>query len=269
VNFGWRTVKRRQVMPDTTGLTSKKTRAAKPGSGRLRILLVDDHILVRRALRALLESDPTFEIVGEAGTVGDALEAVERFQPHVALTAIGLPDRSGIDFAAELHSRRSATRVFVLTAHANREHIKAALTAGVLGYALGDASHAELVKGLRVVSTGQMFLSVCEPVYEPAEAPMLAWASEDSYSRVSGREREVLIWIARGYSNKETARALELSVKTVETHRRNIMHKLDLRGAAALTRFALDRGLVILPDMLERGRRRVVPSARNQSSRRS
>jgi DNA-binding NarL/FixJ family response regulator len=222
----------------------KRADAGTPAAeeGRLRILLVEDHVLVRQALRALLETDGAFEIIGEVGTVAEALDAVERFKPAVAVTDIGLPDRSGIEFATELRARGLSTRVLVLTAHATEEYVKAALVAGVLGYVLKDASHADLVKGLRAVSTGQMFLCVCES----AKAPILPELGE---SPISDREREVLTCIALGYSNKDIARTLDLSVKTIEKHRSNLTHKLDLHGSAALTLFAVNQGLVTVTDV--------------------
>lgn len=122
----------------------------------LRILLVDDHAPMREALKALLETDPELEIVGEAATFAEALEAVDRLKPTVPVIDIGLPDRSGIALAAELKARRSPTRVLVLTAYATMEHVRAALNAGALGYVLKDATHADLLKGLRAVSVGQM-----------------------------------------------------------------------------------------------------------------
>jgi DNA-binding NarL/FixJ family response regulator len=224
-------------------ITAANVRA--PETSRLRILLVEDHALVREALKALLETDPGLEIVGEAATFAEALEAVDRLKPTVAVIDVGLPDRSGIELATELKARRSSTHVLVLTAHATREHVQAALNAGVLGYVLKDASYADLLKGLRAVSIGQMFLCVCESVKAQVLLPAPAGDATGSSWRsdVTCRECEVLTRVALGLGNKDIARSLHISVKTVEKHRGNLMRKLDLHGAAALTRFAIYEGL--------------------------
>ena len=223
-------------------ITAATVRAAE--TSHLRILLVDDHALVREALKALLETDPGLEIVGEATTFAEGLEAVDRLKPTVAVIDVGLPDRSGIELANELKARRSSTRVLVLTAHATKEYVKAALIAGVLGYVHKGASHADLLNGLRAVSIGQMYLCVCESVTAQISRPALATdATEASWhSHVTSREREVLTGVAQGLSNKDIARSLQISVKTVEKHRRDLMCKLDVRGTAALTRFGIHLG---------------------------
>jgi DNA-binding NarL/FixJ family response regulator len=217
-----------------------------PETSRLRILLVDDHGLVREALKVLLETESGLEIVGEASTFAAGLEAVDRLKPTVALIDIGLPDRSGIALAAELKARRSPTHVLMYTAHATKGYVRAALRAGALGYVLKDASFADLMRGLRAVSIGQMFLHVCQPF--KAEN-LLHTAMEDAaeaswHSCITSREREVLTGVALGFSNKEMARSLHISAKTVDKHRGNVMRKLDLHSAADVTRYAIHEGLM-------------------------
>src|SRR5260370_24615787 len=174
-------------------------------TSRLRILLVDDHTLVREALRALLETEPGLEIVGEAATCADALDAVTRLKPTVAVIDNGLPDRSGIELAAELKARRSPTHVLMFTAHSTKEDVRAALRAGALGYVLKDTSFADMLSGLRAVSMGQMFLRVCDPFKDPNLLhAAIEGAADDSWrSGITSREREVLTGVALAFSNKE------------------------------------------------------------------
>jgi len=226
-----------------TSVEGVDARMREAGENRLRILLVDDHLLLRQALRALLKTDSALEVVGEARTVSEALKAVDRLKPELTLTDLSLPDGTGIDLAFELRARGSLTRIFILSAHATPEHVKAALNAGVLGYALKDVSYAELVKGLRAVIAGHMFLCVRDSD-ESIRAGILLGAVQRRPSIITDREREVLTCVAHGYTNKDIARVLELSVKTIEKHRSNMMHKLDLHCAAALTVFAFNKGLV-------------------------
>ncbi len=215
-------------------------------TSRLRILLVDDHGLVREALKALLETESGLEIVGEAATFAEGLEAVDRLIPTVALIDIGLRDRSGIALAAEIKARKSPTHVLMYTAHATKEYVRAALRAGALGYVVKDASFADLMRGLRAVSIGQMFLRVCEPL-EPQnllDSAMEGAAEAAWHSCITGREREVLTGVALGFSNKEMARSLCISAKTVDKHRGNVMRKLDLHSTADVTRYAIHEGLM-------------------------
>ena len=209
------------------------------GENRLRILLVDEHLLLRQSLRALLDTDPALEVVGEARTVTEALKAVDRLKPGLALTDLGLPDGTGINLASELRAR-----IFILSAHAMPEHVKAALDAGVLGYALKDVSYPELVKGLHAVTAGQMFLCV-RGSDESIKAGILLRSAQERRPSITDREREVLTCIAHGYTNKDIARLLQRSVKTIEKHRSNMMHKLDLHCAAAVTVFAFNNGLAL------------------------
>jgi DNA-binding NarL/FixJ family response regulator len=218
-------------------------------------MLVEDHLILRQGLKALLETNSDIEVVGEAGTVGEALDRIPTLKPSIVITDITLPDRSGIELVQALRALEPAIKVLVLTAHTTEEHIRAALSAGATGYILKDASHAELVQGLRAVSAGRRFL--CESVEarilsryaagQEAEKPGL------SAGHITRREREVLTRIAMGQTNKYIARALSLSVKTVEKHRSNVMRKLNLHNTAAVTLFAVRHRLVDQPSMLEAG----------------
>jgi len=232
-----------------TDTRDSATVRANPGVGasdqaRLRILLVDDHVIMRDALKALLQTDPKVEIVGEAGTVAEALDAADELNPSVIVIDIGLPGRSGLELAAELRARESPARVLVLTAHASEEFVTAALKAGVLGYVLKDASHAVLMKGLRAVSVGQIFVYICAATEARICRPLKTIRAVNDHTHVTRRERDVLRGIAHGDGNKEIARTLAISIKTVEKHRGNLMRKLDLHNTATLTMFAFRHGLV-------------------------
>jgi DNA-binding NarL/FixJ family response regulator len=211
---------------------------------RLRVMLVEDHAILRQGLKALLETDPRVQVVGEAGSVTEALAAIDALNPSVVITDIGLPGATGIDLIAALQAQGCEIPILVLTAMQSEVALRAALRAGARGFMLKDSSHAELTEGLRAVSAGQKFMcaalsqgvlrDLADEIYDGAEPMQL----------ITRREREVLTRIAMGQSNKESARDLGLSVKTVAKHRSNLMRKLKLHNSAAVTMFALRHGLV-------------------------
>jgi DNA-binding NarL/FixJ family response regulator len=215
------------------------------GKGRIRIVLVEDHAILREGLKALIEIEPDFDVVGEFGSVEDSLEGIGRLQPDLVLTDLALPGRSGIELLTEIQRLSPLTRKLVLTAHENEEYIRAALSAGANGYVLKDANSAELMLAIRTVSVGQQFL--CKTI---ASKILSCYLSGDQRPHCSAaaqsiteREREVLTRIAQGNSNKLIARDLGVSPKTVEKHRSNLMRKLRLHNAAAITTFAIRNGM--------------------------
>lgn len=214
---------------------------------RLSLLLVDDHAILREGLRALLELQPDFHVIGEAGTFEEAIDCATLLQPDVVLTDIGLPGRSGLLLIRELRKACPAARVVLLTAHASEEYIRAGLDAHAEGYVLKDCSHTELNHAIRTVAAGQQFL--CKTVASKVLATYLHRGNprthQDPLQSVTARERQMLTRIAAGRSNKAVARELNLSVKTVEKHRANLMRKLSLRNAADITRFAINHHLVV------------------------
>ncbi len=215
-------------------------------SGRLRIFLVDDHQTLRDGLTVLLETDPTLCVVGSASNVEEALPKIESLNPSVVVTDINLPEKSGIDLILALRARAHTVPIVVLTSDRSPSRLRDAMRAGANGYVLKDASHAELLQALSTVCTGRKFL--CDSLSRSVlaihtELPV----SNEEYAPVhiiTKREREVLILIALGQSNKHSARDLGLSVKTVEKHRSNLMRKLHLHNTAAVTMFALRHGFV-------------------------
>jgi DNA-binding NarL/FixJ family response regulator len=213
---------------------------------RTRIVLVEDHAILREGLKALIEIEPDFEIAGDFGRVSEGLAAICRLQPDLVLMDLSLPGSSGFELLAKIKDVAPRARKLVLTAHSSEENIRAALNADADGYVLKEANRAELMLAIRTVSAGQRFLcrAVANKILsgylsggQPRRSPGIAQS-------ITGREREVLRRIALGESNKIIARALVLSVKTIEKHRSNLMRKLHLHNAAAITLFAVRNGLM-------------------------
>jgi DNA-binding NarL/FixJ family response regulator len=212
---------------------------------QIRIVLVEDHSILREGLRALIEIESDFDVVGEFGSAEESLDGIRDLQPDLVVTDLGLPGRSGIELLAEIRRLSPRTRKLVLTAHENEEYTRAALNAGADGYVLKDANSAELMLAIRTVSMGQQFL--CKAVASKILSGYLSGdqrpTSVAASQAITGREREVLTRIALGNSNKLIARELGVSPKTVEKHRSNLMRKLQLRNAAAITMFAIRNGM--------------------------
>lgn len=212
----------------------------------LSLMLVDDHAILREGLRALLELEPDFHVVGEAASADDAVALAVSLQPDVVLTDIGMPGRSGLALVRDLRSVCPRVRIVLLTAHASEEYIRAGLDCKADGYVLKDSGHVELMTAIRTVATGQQFL--CKAVANRVLATYMRRGtgerSRDPLHTVTARERQVLARIASGHSNKAVARELNLSVKTIEKHRANLMRKLSLHNAADITRFALQHHLL-------------------------
>jgi DNA-binding NarL/FixJ family response regulator len=210
-----------------------------------RMIIVEDHAILREGLKALIEIEPDLQIVGDFGTVAEGMEGIRMLQPDLVLTDLAIPDASGFRLLSEIARAAPTARKLVLTAHNSEEYIRAALNAGADGYVLKDANRAELMLAIRTVSAGQQFL--CKAIANKILSGYLASgeprrAGVDPQA-ITEREREVLTRIALGESNKVIARALELSVKTIEKHRSNFMRKLQLHNTAAITMYAVRHGL--------------------------
>jgi DNA-binding NarL/FixJ family response regulator len=215
------------------------------GKPRTRIVLVEDHAILREGLKALIEIETDFEIAGDFGSVEESLVGIRQLQPDLVLTDLALPGSSGFELLAQINNVAPRARKLVLTAHNSEEYIRAALNAGADGYVLKDANRAELMLAIRAVAAGQQFL--CKSIASKILSGYLSGGEPRRHAAnaqsITGREREVLTRIALGESNKIIARALELSVKTIEKHRSNLMRKLHLHNAAAITMFAVRNGL--------------------------
>jgi two-component system response regulator NreC len=217
---------------------------------RVTIVVADDHQVVRIGLRALLEAEPDFEIVGEATDGLEAVQLVERLQPNLLVLDLMMPRLNGLEVSRQVSQHVPQTRIVVLSMHADEVYVAETLTSGVSGYVLKQSGTTDLVSAVREVMAGRRYLS--PPLSERAiEAYVRYWhASRDEtldlYETLTPREREVLCLAAQGYSNAQMAEQMFISARTVETHRANMMHKLGLRSPVDLVRYAIQRG--ILPE---------------------
>jgi DNA-binding NarL/FixJ family response regulator len=210
----------------------------------LTIVLADDHQLVRGGVRSLLESLPGATIVGETGDGREALELIEKHRPDVILLDITMPGLSGLEVAARVAAISPRTKVVILTMHAGETYVAQALRAGIAGYLLKDSAIAELEVALEAVSRGETYLSPA--VTSRVVTSFLSGQGPPAgpLEGLTARQREVLQLIAEGRSTKEIAVQLGVSIKTIETHRTQIMERLDIHDIAGLVRFAIRAGLV-------------------------
>jgi two-component system response regulator NreC len=215
-------------------------------SRRHRIVIAEDHTILREGLRALLASDPEFDVVGEAEDGLDAIKSVKSLSPDVVIMDLSMPKMNGVAAIKEIKRVTPNTKIVVLTVHKNEEYILAAFQAGSDGYVLKYAGHEELVSAIRTVLKGQPYLSpaVSAVVLEAYLDGQKGLSSQSPFRALTTRETEVLKLIAEDYKNRQIADLLGISVKTVERHRANLMKKLDLHSGPALTAFALENGLI-------------------------
>lgn len=209
------------------------------------IVLADDHSVVRAGLRALLEGEAGFRVIGEASDGLEAVQNVERLRPDVLVVDVMMPGLNGIEVTRQVRQRLPATKVVVLSMHAHEPYVLEALRHGASGYVLKDASSEQLVQAIREVVAGRSYLS--PPLSERAIAAYVARAQPatlDSYDLLTTREREVFQLAAEGLSNPEIAQRLTLSPRTVEMHRGNLMRKIDLQTQTDLVRYAIRRGVI-------------------------
>lgn len=212
---------------------------------KIKLLLVDDHEIVRAGLRMLFMAEPDLSIVGEAATGEAALAAVQELKPDVVLMDIAMPGMSGIEAARRIKTLSPSTAILALTMYEDEPYFFQMLEAGASGYVPKRAAADDLVSAIRVVAQGNVFLY-------PSLARLLVvdYVQRDSGGHaepadlLTPREREVLTYIAEGFTNREIAEALVLSVKTVDRHRENIMQKLDLHSRVALVKYAIEKGLI-------------------------
>jgi DNA-binding NarL/FixJ family response regulator len=211
-----------------------------PPSGRLRILLADDHVTVRQGLRLLIDAQPDLVVVAEAGDGRTALQQVQEFDPDVVVMDISMPGTSGLTAARVLKEAPSHTAIVVLTRHADDAYLQEMLRAGVAAFVLKQSPSTELIQAIRAAAAGGQYLDA--NVTSRVTGGFLARDAKRAGPRLTDRESEVLRLIARGYSNKEIAARLDLSVKTIEVHKANAMRKLGLRGRIDIVRFAMIQG---------------------------
>ena len=212
----------------------------------VRILLADDHTIVRQGLRKVLEESDDCEVVAEAGDGREAVRQAEQLKPDVAIVDITMPLLNGIEATRQILKRSPSTRVLVLTMHSDEAYVNQILQAGATGYLLKDSADVDLMKAVEAVSRGKSFFSPQiarlmpdEVLRRPGERGI-----SDRYELLSDREREIFQLIAEGNANKEIAALLSISPSTVETHRARIMEKLDLHSAAEIVLYAVRRGVI-------------------------
>lgn len=212
----------------------------------IRVLLVDDHVVVREGLRHVLGAGHGFEVVGEAGTGAEALVLAAERAPDVVLLDLTMPGMSGLEVTSILRERLPDVRVLVLSMHEQDEYVVAAVRGGAHGYVLKDADPGELRAAIRAVHDGAGYFSpaVAGHLGAAVRGEVAAAAPRDRLERLTPREREVLARVAAGHTNREIASQLGISPRTVESHRESLMKKLSLRSVAELTRFALQSGLI-------------------------
>ncbi|HPS94091.1 MAG TPA: response regulator transcription factor [Deltaproteobacteria bacterium] len=210
-----------------------------------RIVIAEDHTILRDGLKALISQDPDLEIVGEACDGLDAIRVICEFKPDLALMDLSMPKISGIDAIREVKRCCPETKILVLTVHKTEEYVIASLKAGANGYLLKESTHHELLHAINHVLQGKPYLS--PGISDTIISGYLAGRRDEVHTlldTLTNREKEVLKLVAEGYKNKEIGEYLFISVKTVEKHRDNIMKKLNLHSASALTSFAIEHGLV-------------------------
>lgn len=212
---------------------------------KIRVLLADDHAVLRAGIRALLDMQPDIEVIGEAGDGRQAIERVRELQPDIILMDIGMPGLDGLAATRQIKENHPRTRILILTQHENKEYVLPALKIGASGYVLKRAEGDELLTAIRAVHAGGTFL-------DPAVAGVLAddtrrkpGSPADPFDALTEREREVLTLLAQGSTYQHIAETLFISPKTVDFHRTNLMRKLGLSSRADLTKYAVQRGLIV------------------------
>ncbi len=212
----------------------------------VRILIADDHAIIRRGLRALLAHEPGFDVVGEAADGREAVELAERERPQVAILDISMPLLNGLEAARQLSTRFEEMRLIMLTVHADESYLLNALKAGARGYVLKSSSEFEIVEAVRAVSQGKAYFSpkVSRMLADEYMRHLEQKHVEDSYDSLTARERQILQLLAEGQSNKDIAAILDLSTTTVICHRQHIFQKLDFHTLADLILYAIRKGVI-------------------------
>jgi two-component system, NarL family, response regulator NreC len=213
---------------------------------KIRILVADDHGIVRKGLRFLLDRQPDMEVVGEASEGREVVRLSGELKPNVIIMDVAMPQLNGIDAAAQIIKADPSIRIVMLSMHADESYLVRALSAGAKGYLLKDSAEVDLVRAVQVVSQGRPFFSprIAQSLLEDYVRALQQRQLQDSYTLLTDREREVLQLLAEGKSNKEVATILDLSTYTVETHRTNFMHKLNLHNTAEIVLYAVRKKII-------------------------
>ena len=212
----------------------------------IRILLCDDHTVVRKGLRLLLENRPNFHVIAEAASGREAVDLAERHEPDVIILDVAMPVLNGIEAARQITAKFPKAAIVFLSMHSDEGYVLRALKAGARGYLLKDSAEHDLINAVQSVTEGKAYFSpaISKMLMEDYVHQMRERKVEDSYDLLTTREREVLQLLAEGKSNKEVAGILNLSLYTVETHRANILQKLNLHSGAELILYAIRKGVI-------------------------
>lgn len=210
-------------------------------SRKIRVLLADDHAILRKGVKMLLDSQPDMEVVGEAKTGREAITEARRLKPDIVVMDVSMPELNGIEGTRQICEELTHTKVVALSMHKDSVYVREILRAGARGYLLKDSEDDDLIRAIRAVSRGEAFLS---PAISDAVLTDYRKHVSNPVDLLTGREREILTMIADGKTNKEIASNLNLSVYTVESHRGSVMEKLNLHNTGDIVRFALRNGLI-------------------------
>jgi len=212
----------------------------------IRIVLADDHVVMRNGLRLLLERQPNFEVAGEAANGREAVEICEKLKPDVLVLDIAMPNLNGIEAARQISTKLPQIAIVILSMHSDESYVLRALKAGARAYLLKDSAEADLINAIRAVSEGKAFFSpaISKMLVDDYVRRLEQRGVYDSYELLTTREREILQLLAEGKSNKEVAAMLNLSLYTVETHRGNILQKLNLHSVPELILYAVRKGVI-------------------------
>ncbi|MCJ7619087.1 MAG: response regulator transcription factor [Anaerolineae bacterium] len=214
------------------------------------VLLAEDHTIVRKGLRSLLETQAGIEVIGEAGDGREAIRQVEQQRPDIVLMDITMPGLNGLEATRQIKKRFPEVKVLILTVHSDEEYVREILRAGASGYLVKQAAPYELISAIEAIQSGKSYLSplVCKKVVQEFLQHAAGSAEEGSFERLTDREREVLQLIAEGNSTRDIAELLHMSAKTAETHRARLMRKLDIHSTAELTQYAIRKGVISLDE---------------------
>ena len=211
-----------------------------------KVVIIEDHKILREGLKSMLAGNQLMKVVGEAGEGMEAIRCVQKQQPDLVLLDLSMPKMNGISVMKEIKSRSPEVKILVLTMHEQEEHIIEGFKAGADGYCLKDVGGSELIAAMQAVLEGRRYLSpgISGKVLEGYLEDRRVLKTVSSFERLTAREVEILKLVGEGYKNQEIAEHLDISVKTVEKHRSNLMEKLDLHNSSALTAYAIQKGLV-------------------------
>lgn len=215
---------------------------------RIKVLLAEDHTIVRKGIRSLLDDQPNIEVIGEAEDGREAIEKVEQLAPDIILMDNTMPILNGLEATRQIKKRFPEIKILILTMHTNEEYILQFLRVGASGYLVKQTAPTELVSAIEAVYRGDSFLSpsISRTIIDEYLRHAEATGKWDSYDSLTDREREVLQLLAEGYSTKEIADHLHISAKTVGVHKINLMHKLNLHSQSELTKYAIRKGIISL-----------------------